>query len=104
MGFSYQEKQELIAELASSLAGEAEVVKVVVFGSFLKSDEPCDLDVAVFQDSHEAYLPLALKYRRKTRHLARRIALDIIPLRCGIQGNRMLDEITRGRTIYERRG
>ena len=37
--------------------------------------------VAVFQDSTEPYLPLALKYRRKTCAIAQRIALDILPLK-----------------------
>jgi hypothetical protein len=37
------------------------------FGSFLTSNDPHDLDIAVFQDSDESYYPLAMKYRRKLR-------------------------------------
>ncbi len=37
---------------------EKEVRKVVIFGSFLTRATPNDLDVAIFQDSDETYLPL----------------------------------------------
>jgi len=74
----------------------------VVFGSFLHSDDPHDLDVAVFQDSEQAYLPLALKYRKKTREIAHRIPLDIVPLRAGAKDGLFLDAIERGKVIYER--
>jgi len=101
---SQQEKQQLVRELADSLADETEIERIVVFGSFLNRDDPTDMDVAIFQNSRQAYLPLALKYRRKTRHLAKRIALDIIPLRPDCRGGAMLQEIARGKVIYERRG
>ena len=53
--------------MVGSLKTEREVCRIVVFGSFVNSDNPHDMDVAVFQDSDEKYLPLAMKYRRKTR-------------------------------------
>ena len=43
-----------------------EIRKVLIFGSFLNNPNSQDLDVAIFQDSEETYLPLALKYRRLT--------------------------------------
>jgi len=78
------------------------VCRVIIFGSFLNSDDPHDLDVAVFQDSDEKYLPLAMKYRKKARDIGRRIALDIIPLKVGRVGGILMDEIEQGETIYER--
>ena len=36
--------------------------------------------MAVFQESEEGYLPLALKYRRLLRPVAARIPVDVIPL------------------------
>jgi predicted nucleotidyltransferase len=99
---SARQKRMLIDELVASLAEEREVCRIVIFGSFLHSDAPHDLDVAVFQDSKEAYLPLALKYRKKTRRLARTIPLDIVPLKAGVQDGSFLDEIERGKVIYER--
>jgi len=41
----------------AGLAGFPEVRRVVVFGSFVTSDDPQDLDIAVFQDSDESYYP-----------------------------------------------
>lgn len=97
-----QQKQRLTDQLVTSLAGEREVCRIVVFGSFLHSDDPHDLDVAVFQDSDEMYLPLAMKYRRKTRLVAQAIPLDIIPLKAGVKDGVFLDEIERGLVVYER--
>jgi uncharacterized protein len=102
MRLSEQEKSALKRELVHCLQTEQEVRKIVIFGSFLHTDNPHDLDVAVFQDSTEPYLPLALKYRRKTRAIAQRIALDILPLKFQAQDDPFLAEIAKGEVIYER--
>lgn len=95
-------KEELKKELLACLCSETEIMKIVVFGSFVHSDNPHDLDVAIFQKSEEPYLPLALKYRKKTRPIARKIPLDIFPLKYGVQADPFLNEIARGEVIYER--
>ena len=100
--FTEQEKESLKHRLVGSLKTEREVCRIVVFGSFINSDDPHDMDVAVFQDSDEKYLTLAMKYRRKTRDIARVIPMDILPLKAGIQGEIFMDEIERGEVIYER--
>ncbi|MCJ7674832.1 MAG: nucleotidyltransferase domain-containing protein [Sedimentisphaerales bacterium] len=100
--FTEQEKQFLKQEIAGCLKTEAEVRRIIIFGSFLTSDDPHDLDVAIVQDSDENYLPLALKYRKKTRDIARRIPLEIIPLRVGAKGELLMSEIEKGEVIYER--
>jgi len=97
-----EQKDSLKRQLISCLEGEKEVRKVVIFGSFLNSSEPRDLDVAVFQDSSEKYLPLAMKYRKKARAIAHIIPLDIFPLRADARGEFFMDEITQGEVIYER--
>ncbi|MBN2315832.1 MAG: hypothetical protein JXM79_18020 [Sedimentisphaerales bacterium] len=97
-----QQKQVLKQRLVSSLKAEEEVCRIIIFGSFVTSDDPHDLDVAVFQDSNEKYLPLAMKYRRRTRDIARLIPMDILPLKAGAQGEMFLEEIERGEVIYER--
>ena len=91
-------KQRLI----NSLKTEGEVYRIVFFGSLVDSDNPHDLDVAVFQDSDEKYLPLAMKYRRKIRDAARMIPMNILPLKAGVEGDMFLDEIECGEVIYER--
>jgi len=102
MVLTQPQKDSLKKQLVSCLADEAEVRRIVVFGSFLRSPEPHDLDVAVFQDSSEKYLSLALKYRKKTRAIARVIPLDIIPLKIAAAGETFMDEIAQGEIVYER--
>lgn len=94
-------KDNLKQELARCLGEAPEIRKTVVFGSFLRSDSPNDLDVAVFQNTAEPYLPLALKYRRMAKPVSDRIPLDIFPLRPDASGL-MMDEILEGEVNYER--
>ena len=101
--FTEQQKQSLKQQLINLLRTEKEVCRIVIFGSFLNSNDPHDIDVAVFQDSDEKYLPLALRYREKTRAIARMIPLDIFPLKAGAQDGIFMDEIEQGEVIYERR-
>ena len=97
-----QQKEQILRDLAACLAREKEVCKVVVFGSFLTSTTPNDPDVAIFQDSDEPYLPLAMKYRRLLRRIADQIPLDVIPVRPSTAGGQFLAEIQKGEVIYER--
>jgi predicted nucleotidyltransferase len=102
MTLTKKEKEALKRQVAACLASEPEVRKVVVFGSFLESDSPNDLDIAVFQESEESYLPLALKYRRKLAAVAEKIPLDVIPVRPHPAPGSFLREIERGEVVYER--
>lgn len=100
--FTEKQKQSLKERLVGCLKGEKEIHRIVVFGSFLKTLDPHDIDIAVFQDSTEKYLPLAMKYRRITRAIARIIPLDIIPIKPGARDDTFMDEIEQGEIIYER--
>ena len=102
MTLTEKQKDELKKELVACLSSDDEVKKIVIFGSFVKSSDPLDLDVAVFQESNETYLPLALKYRRKTRAISKKIPLDIFPVKAGSKGHTFLSEIDRGEVLYER--
>jgi predicted nucleotidyltransferase len=103
MVLSDLDKESIKHDLAACLGREKEVRKVVVFGSFLNLSEPRDIDIAVFQDSQDSYLPLALKYRKLTRSISSRIPLDIIPLRCNASAaSFFLEEIKKGEVVYER--
>ena len=97
-----QSKEELKRKIINSLKSEKEISKIVLFGSFLSSDNPHDVDVAIFQDSDESYLNLAMKYRKKTRNIAKEIPLDIIPLKTGSSPTGFLREIESGEIVYER--
>ncbi len=103
MTLSKAQKDQLKQEVARCLSAEPEVRKIVIFGSFVSSDQPHDLDIAVFQESDEAYLPLALKYRRKLARIADQIPLDVIPVRPAPLPGQFLRAIERGEVIYERR-
>lgn len=102
MRFTQQQKTSLKQELINCLRAEKEINKIVVFGSFLRSDNPHDIDIAIFQDSTELYLPIALKYRRRTRSIAQKIPLDIFPVKAGIKDGFFMDEIEEGEVVYER--
>ena len=97
-----KQKDELKKELLLCLKSDVDIKKIVVFGSFIDSQDPLDLDVAVFQESDEAYLPLAMKYRKKTRALARKIPIDIFPVRSNVKDHTFLSEINRGEVLYEK--
>ena len=102
MVLSDDEKEDLKGELGRCFRGDPSVEKVVVFGSFLTSSAPNDLDVAVFGDRSESYLPLALEYRRRARSVARKIPIDIFPVRKENLRGTFLKEIQDGEVIYER--
>ena len=95
-------KDILKKEIVQSLKSEKEIKKIMIFGSFLDSEKPNDIDVAVFQDSKEAYLTLALKYRKLIREIIRKIPVDIIPIRGNLSESSFLSEIEAGELIYER--
>jgi len=96
-----KEKNHIKSRLKEALSKENEISKIIVFGSFLKTKEPNDIDVAIFQNSKEMYLKLALKYRKLTRGIAKIIPVDIIPLNENSTGS-FLNEIKAGEIIYER--
>ena len=78
------------------------MVKVVVFGSFITARNPNDLDVAVFQNSEQSYLPLAVEVPKKNTGNSQKIALNILPLKPGARDSIILDAIAQGEAIYER--
>ncbi len=95
-------KERLKKEIVEQLIDFPEIRKVVIFGSFLFSDEPNDLDIAVFQDSDESYYPLAMKYRKKLRAVANKIPIDVVPICKNPENASFLKEIENGEVLYER--
>jgi predicted nucleotidyltransferase len=96
------EKQKLKNQLVSCLKKDRDIRKIVIFGSFITSDEPRDMDVAVFQESREGYLKLSLKYRKLTRPVSSKIPVDIFPVRADAADASILTEINNGEVVYER--
>ena len=97
-----QSKSLLKEKIIDCLKAEEEIERIVFFGSFMFAVDPHDIDVAIFQDSNQSYLDLAMKYRRLTRDVAKEIPLDIIPLKSGISEFAFLNEIEKGVVVYER--
>lgn len=96
------EKQGLKNQLVACLKGDKDIRKVVIFGSFVTSAEPRDMDVAVFQESREGYLKLSMKYRKLTRPVSSKIPVDIFPVRADAGDASILTEIDNGEVVYER--
>jgi predicted nucleotidyltransferase len=78
-----------------------EIHKIIIFGSFIDSDNPSDIDIAIIQNSDSNFLVLSLKYRKVLRDLAKKIPLDIVPLKENSKGV-FMEEIRKGVMIYER--
>jgi len=101
MSLSSEAKEALKKEIVTGLSAFSEVRRIVIFGSFLTSDDPRDLDIAVFQDTDADYYSLAMKYRRTLRPVAKRIPIDVIPIRKHPESGPFLDEIRKGEVLYE---
>ncbi len=96
------DKETIKKDVVRCLVGAEEIKRIVVFGSFLTSEDPNDIDVAIFQGSKSPYLDLALKYRKMLHPVLRKIAVDVIPIRPEPSPSFFLGEIEAGEVIYER--
>lgn len=100
--FTNHSKRKLTKELVSCLSADKEIQRIIVFGSFLRSRNPHDMDVAIIQNSSKPYLPLALKYRKQIRSVLRKIAVDVFPVKSDAQKYFFFSEINRGEVVFER--
>ncbi len=101
MFLSESEKKEIKDKIANSLHS-SEIEKIIVFGSFLNAKFTNDIDIAVFQNSSDSYLTLALRYRKMIREISKQIPVDIIPIKSDAINNFLIDEIEEGEVIYEK--
>jgi len=101
MKFSKKKKESIKVQIRKMLSNEQEIQRIIVFGSFIDSDNPNDIDIAVFQNSKERYLDLAMKYRKLVRELITTISYDVIPIQINASGS-FLSNIESGEIIYEK--
>ncbi len=94
-------KKEFTNIIREKLSTFSEVNKIILFGSFVKSNSPNDIDIAIIQNSSENFLTLSLKYRKVLRDLAKVIPLDVVPIKEVSKGS-FLAEIEKGNIVYER--
>ena len=98
------DKKALRQELVTILQVDEQIEKIVIFGSFNESPSPRDMDVAVFCDSRDNYLTLALSLRKKLRNLSRIIPIDLLPIAIPYDPAALfLQEINKGEVVYEKR-
>ena len=97
---TWMDKETIKREVAQRLSEHPEVERVVIFGSFLQSDQPGDLDVAVFENSDEPYVTLAMRYRKSLRSIAREFPIDVVPLRTGGSEPLLMEGIDEGEEVY----
>lgn len=95
-------KIELKSEIVNSLKGQKEIERIIIFGSFNRSDSPNDIDIAVVQNSSDNYLTLALKYRKLIRNITKEIAVDIFPIVRKNENIFFKNEVETGEVIYAR--
>ena len=88
-------------KIRDALIKEPEIQRIVLFGSFLHSSTPNDIDVAIFQNSDQKYIALAMKYRKLVRNISKIIPVDILPIKSEAKSF-FIEEIEKGETIYER--
>ena len=81
MTVSNDQKERIKAQIREKLSKEQKVKKIVIFGSFTKSNEPNAIDIAIFQNSNERYLPLAMKYRKLVSIISQTLPIDGLPLK-----------------------
>ena len=94
-------KTKYIENIREQLSQFVEINKIIIFGSFMKSKNPNDIDIAIIQNSDNNFLTLSLKYRKVLRELSKQIPLDIVPLNKNAKGV-FMEEIENGKVIYER--
>jgi len=102
MELTNEDKQHLKEDIVDCFREEKEIQRIVLFGSFVHSASPHEVDIAIFQDTDETYLPLALKYRRLLHPVSRKIPLDVIPIRPNPLSTALFQEIEKGELIFER--
>lgn len=81
------EKQTLTRQLVTCLKCDKRIRKIIISGPFLDSDDPGDMDAAVFQESRKGYLEPGLKYRKMAGNVAVNIPVDFFPVRTDVDEN-----------------
>ena len=95
-------KIELKSKIVDSLKGQKEIERIIIFGSFNRSDSPNDIDIAVVQNSSDNYLTLALKYRKLIRNITQEIAANIFPIVRKNENIFFKNKVETGEVIYAR--
>lgn len=58
------EKNKIKNKIIEQLSSDKAIRKIVVFGSFVSSDYPEDIELAIFSESDRDYLSQAMEYKK----------------------------------------
>lgn len=96
-------RDKIKSDIISILSVQQDIEKIVLFGSFLSTDSPNDIDIAIYSNSNNDYLTLALKYRKLLRDVSKVLPIDVIPVKNNKGISFFDNEINKGEIIYEKR-
>jgi len=95
------QKQQITRAIVEAIKDEPDIHKIIVFGSFLSSETPGDIDIAVLGQFPHGYLEAATRLRKKLRHVAKMLPVDIVPILEDAPPNQFVREIVQGEVLYE---
>lgn len=95
-------KNQIKQAVVDAIKDEKDIQKIIVFGSFLSSETPGDIDVAVLGEFPNGYLEAATRLRKKVRHIAKILPVDIVPILEDAPQNEFVQEIQKGEVVYEK--
>jgi predicted nucleotidyltransferase len=96
------QKNQIKQAVVDAIKEEKDIRKIIVFGSFLSSETPGDIDVAVLGKFTKGYLEAATRLRKKVRHIAKILPVDIIPILEDTPQNEFVQEVYKGEVVYEK--
>lgn len=97
------DKQNIRRQLRTAFIDDGTIEKIVILGSFITSESPNDLDLAVFCNSSDDYLTLSLALRKKLRDISSIIPIDLVPIAMPYGPSAaFMQEINCGEVVYEK--
>ncbi len=98
------DKQNIRRQLRTAFIDDGTIEKIVIFGSFIDSESPNDLDLAVFCNSSDDYPTLSLALRKKLRDISSIIPIDLVPIAMPCDPLAAFrQEINKGEVVYEKK-
>jgi len=100
-----EDKKTIIKDLiVKNLSDISDISKIIIFGSFIISKQPNDIDIAILDSSGKDYFTLSAIYRKKLRPISEILPIDVIPIVKLEPDNKATieNDILMGEVIYEK--
>lgn len=95
-----EEKTEIKHLLTEKISGP-EVKQLILFGSFVESNNLNEINIAIISEENLDYISKVKKYRQKIKDLSKKIPVQIFPL-LKSENSYLHDKIKHGITLYSR--